>query len=169
MTAARGKEVKKPDVVPERLIEGVKVKRLRVLPDERGWLMEILRCDDEIFEQFGQVYITTAYPGVIKAWHYHKKQTDYLCVIKGMAKVVLFDARTDSPTYRMINEFFMGERNPLLVKVPPMVYHGFKAIGNEVAYVLNCPTLPYDYENPDEYRVPYDSPEVGYDWEIKMG
>ena len=58
------------------MIDGVKVKKLKVIPDERGWLMEILRCDDEIYKEFGQVYMTTAYPGVVKAWHFHKKQTD---------------------------------------------------------------------------------------------
>ena len=64
------------------------VKALKVIPDERGHLMEILRCDDEMFQKFGQVYLTTGYPGVVKAWHYHKAQTDHFCVIKGMMKVV---------------------------------------------------------------------------------
>ncbi|MCK4614325.1 MAG: dTDP-4-dehydrorhamnose 3,5-epimerase family protein, partial [Thermoplasmata archaeon] len=64
-----------------KLIEGVKLKKLRVIPDERGWLMEILRQDDEIFERFGQVYLTTAYPGVVKGWHYHRIQTDnFTCI-----------------------------------------------------------------------------------------
>ena len=79
------------------MIEGVMVKRLRVLPDERGRLMEILREDDEIYMRFGQVYLTTGYPGVVKAWHYHKGQFDHFCVVKGMMKVVLYDPREDSP------------------------------------------------------------------------
>ena len=151
------------------MIEGVKVKKLNPIPDERGWLMEILRCDDEIFEKFGQVYITTAYPGVVKAWHCHKFQTDNFTCIKGMMKVALYDARENSKTYREINEFFIGEKNPLLIKVPPMVYHGFKAIGDETAYFLNIPTLPYNRKEPDEYRLPPDTKEIPYDWILTPG
>src|SRR4030042_2974969 len=103
----------------ERSIEGVVIKSLRVIPDERGWLMEILRCDDEIFEKFGQVYLTTAYPGVVKAWHYHKMQTDNFTCIRGMMKVALYDARTESSTYRELMEIFVGEKNPVLISVPP--------------------------------------------------
>jgi len=145
-------------------IEGVKTKNLRVVPDERGWLMEILRSDDEIFQQFGQVYITTAYPGVVKGWHYHKKQTDNFTCVCGMMKVALYDARDDSSTKGSIMEFFVGEKNPLLISVPPGVYHGFKGIGTETAYFLSVPTLPYNYQEPDEYRLPPDTKEIPYDW-----
>jgi len=151
------------------MIEGVKTKELRVIPDERGWLMEILRSDDELFEKFGQVYITTAYPNVVKAWHYHKKQTDNFTCIKGMMNVALYDAREDSPTYRAINEFCVGEKNPVLISVPPRVYHGFKAIGTETAYFLSIPTLPYNYEEPDEYRLPPDTKKIPYDWVLTPG
>lgn len=145
-------------------IEGVKTKLLRVIPDERGWLMEILRNDEEVFQQFGQVYITTGYPGVVKGWHYHKKQTDNFTCVYGMMKVVLYDAREDSRTKGNIIELFVGEKNPLLVSVPPGVYHGFKAIGTETAYFLSVPTLPYNYQEPDEYRLPPDTNEIPYDW-----
>ncbi len=131
--------------------------------------MEILRCDDPLFEKFGQVYLTTAYPGVVKAWHYHKEQTDNFTCIKGMMKVALYDARKDSPTHREITEFFIGEKNPVLIKVPPRVYHGFKAIGNEPAYFLSIPTLPYNYNAPDEYRLPPDTKEIPYDWILTPG
>jgi len=151
------------------MIKGVETKELRVILDERGWLMEILRCDDNIFKKFGQVYLTTAYPGVVKAWHYHKKQIDNFTCIKGMMKVALYDDRKDSPTYKEINEFFIGEKNPLLIKVPTFVYHGFKAIGNETAYFLSVPTLPYNYEEPDEYRLPPDTKEIPYNWILTPG
>lgn len=151
------------------MINGVETKKLRVVPDERGWLMEILRCDEEIFEKFGQVYLTTAYPGVVKAWHYHKKQTDNFTCVHGMMKVALYDAREDSSTYKEINEFFIGERNPLLIKVPPLVYHGFKAIGTETAYFISIPTHPYNYKDPDEYRLPPDTKEIPYDWILTPG
>lgn len=146
------------------MIEGVKTKKLKVISDERGWLLEILRNDDDIFKKFGQVYITTAYAGVVKAWHYHKKQTDNFTCIKGVMKVVLYDARKDSPTHKEVNEFLIGKKNPMLISVPPGVYHGFKAMGKETAYFLSVPTLPYNYEKPDEYRLPPDTKDVPYKW-----
>ena len=150
------------------MINGVQVKSLRVIPDERGRLMEILRCDDPIFEKFGQVYLTTTFPGVVKAWHYHKKQDDNITVVKGMLKLVLYDDREGSPTRGEINEFFIGEQNPVLVHVPKRILHGWKCVGHEEAMVINCVTEPYNREHPDEHRLPYDSEEVPYDWEIKM-
>jgi len=150
-------------------IKGVRLKKLLVIPDERGWLMEILRCDDEIFEKFGQVYLTTAYPGVVKAWHYHKKQTDNFTCLRGMMKVVLYDARKESPTYQDLMEIFIGEKNPVLISVPPGVYHGFKGIGMDTAYFLSVPTLPYNYKEPDEYRLPPNTPEIPYDWGLAPG
>ncbi len=151
----------------KELIKGVKIKKLKVIPDERGRLMEILRNDDELFIKFGQIYITTVYPGVTKAWHYHENQTDNMTVLKGMAKIALFDNREDSPTKGGINEFFVGEHNPILVQVPRMVYHGFKCISEEEAIVLNIPTETYNYKNPDEYRIDPHNNDIPYDWERK--
>ena len=150
------------------MIEGVQTKRLTRHADERGFLMEILREDDAIFQRFGQVYVSLNYPGVVRAWHYHRLQTDYFVVVKGMAKVVLYDARDDSPTKGEVQEFFLGENNPMLLSVPIGVMHGYKTIGVEPALLLNFPTKIYDRDDPDEYRVPYDSPDVPYDWAIKM-
>lgn len=151
------------------MIEGVKTKKLRVIPDERGWLMEILRNDDELYEKFGQVYLTTAYPGIVKAWHYHKKQTDNFTCIRGMMKVALYDEREGSPTRGEINEFFIGDKNALLISVPPGIWHGFKAIGGETAYFLSVPTEHYNYEKPDEYRLPPDTEKIPYDWILEPG
>lgn len=151
------------------MISGVAVKELKVNVDERGSLMEMLRADDDIFEKFGQAYVSLNYPGVIRAWHYHRRQTDYFCVVKGMVKVALYDAREGSPTYGEVNEFFIGERNNLLIKIPPGVYHGYKTIGVEPSLLINFPTEPYDRANPDEYRVPYDSADIPYNWDIRMG
>jgi len=131
--------------------------------------MEMLRADDDLFIKFGQIYMTTAYPGVVKAWHYHKKQIDNFVVVKGMMKVVLYDGRADSPTYKEINEFFMGEHNPILLQIPAFVYHGFKCISETEAIVINCPTEVYSYENPDEYRIPPHGGEIPYDWSRKDG
>lgn len=151
------------------MISGVKTKQLRVIPDERGRLMEMLRSDDDLFIKFGQLYLTTAYPGVVKGWHYHKVQTDNFVVVKGMMKVVLYDGRRDSPSYTEINEFFMGEHNLILLQIPPYVYHGFKCISEHEALVINCPTEVYNYENPDEYRLSPSSKDIPYDWARKDG
>jgi dTDP-4-dehydrorhamnose 3,5-epimerase len=146
------------------MIESVKTKNLKLIPDERGWLMEILRCDDDLFEKFGQVYFTTAYQGVVKAWHLHKKQRDNFLCVNGMIKVVLYDARKDSPTYKELNEFYIGEKNPKLISIPPYVYHGFKAIGTKTAFCINVPNYPYNYDDPDEFRLDPDTNEIPYDW-----
>ena len=151
------------------MIKDVVVKKLRPIPDERGRLMEILRSDDDIFQKFGQAYVTVGYPGVVKGWHYHKKQDDYFCALSGMLKVVLYDPREDSPTKGEINEFFMGVHNPILLKIPRFVYHGFKAIGTTEGMILNIPTEAYNHDEPDEYRVhPFDN-DIPYEWDVKEG
>ncbi len=151
------------------MIDGVKIKKLKVIPDERGRLMEMLRKDDDLFTKFGQVYITTAYPGVVKAWHYHKVQMDNFAVVNGMMKIVLYDSRKESPTFGQVNEFIAGIHNPILIQVPPMVIHGFKCIGEHEAMVVNCPTELYNYNAPDEYRIDPHSREIPYNWERKDG
>jgi dTDP-4-dehydrorhamnose 3,5-epimerase len=150
-------------------IEGVIVKKLKVIPDERGRLMEIFRCDDEFFTKFGQVYMTTNYPGVVKAWHYHKKQTDHVCCLHGMIKLVIFDSRDGSPTHGTVNEFFIGTCNPCLIKIPADCYHGWKCISPEESLVISVPTEPYNYKNPDEYRLDPHSSAIPYDWSRKDG
>src|SRR4030066_1133954 len=132
------------------MIDGVKTKSLRVIPDERGRVMEILRADDDLFLKFGQVYVTTTYPQVVKAWHYHKVQTDHIVAIEGMIKLVLHDPREGSPTKGEINEFFIGTRDPLLVQIPCAIYHGWKCTSEEEAIVINIPTEVYVYGAPDE-------------------
>lgn len=151
------------------MIDGVRIKKLKVIPDERGRLMEILRCDDEIFIKFGQIYITTNYPGVVKAWHYHKNQVDNVCCVKGMIKAVLYDARENSSTYKGINEFFSGEYNPILISIPSGVYHGWKCISDAESIVVNMPTEHYNHKDPDEYRLPPDTKEIPYDWLLEPG
>ena len=149
-------------------IVGVQTKPLRLIPDERGWLMEILRADDELFQKFGQVYVSGTYPGVVKAWHYHRLQVDHFACVAGMIKLVLVDTREDSPTNGSVNEFFIGTQNPTLVQIPNLVYHGWKCISQEPSVVVNVPTEPYRYADPDEYRLePHGT--LPYDWERKDG
>ncbi|RPJ80275.1 MAG: dTDP-4-dehydrorhamnose 3,5-epimerase [Acidobacteria bacterium] len=151
------------------MIEGVKTRALKVVPDERGWLMEILRSDDEeFFSKFGQVYVSATYPGVVKAWHYHKLQLDNFACVAGMVKLVLVDTRPGSPSGGIVNEFVIGTLRPMLVQVPKLVYHGWKCISSEVALVVNAPTEPYKYDEPDEYRLePHGT--LPYDWSRRDG
>lgn len=156
------------------LIDGVRIKRLKLIPDDRGFLMEMLRCDDEIFKGFGQVYITGCIKGVAKAWHYHKEQTDNFVCVYGNALVVLYDMRKDSPTYGRVEEFILGQpsRNPssedpgeqILLQIPPLVAHGFTAYDCPEARIVNVPTRPYRYDNPDEHRYPWNSDDIPYKW-----
>jgi len=152
-----------------KLIDGVEARPIKIIPDERGRLGEILRSDSDLFKKFGQVYFTSAYPGVVKAWHYHKIQTDYFFCLKGMTKLVLYDSREGSPTKGQINEFFLGDHNPMVVVIPPMVYHGFKAISTEESLMINVPTEVYNYKEPDEFRIDPHTDEIPYDWDRKDG
>ena len=151
------------------MIKGVKTKLSKFIPDERGRLMEILRSDDPLFTKFGQVYITTNYPKVVKAWHMHKNQSDNVCCLKGMIKLVLYDGRRTSNTRGEINEFFIGEHNPMVIQIPKEIYHGWKCISETESIVLNMPTEKYNYDSPDEYRLPFNTRKIPYDWDIKMG
>ena len=147
-------------------IHGVWTKDLKVIPDERGRLMEILCADDEGFDRFGQVYLSTTYPGVVKGWHLHKVQDDFFACVRGMVKLVIYDAREDSPTHGMVKEYYIGDHNPQLVKVPAGTYHGWKCISQEESFVINIPSEPYDYDTPDEFRAPWDTPDIPYSWDI---
>lgn len=149
------------------MIKNVVAFKLRMIPDERGRLMEIIRKDQDHYLPIAQVYMTTNYPGVVKAWHYHTKQTDQVACVKGMVKLVLFDNRKDSPTKGEVNEFFIGEHNPMLIQIPPGVYHGWKCISESESVVVNCPTELYKYDDPDEFRAAWDDPEIPYDWDIQ--
>lgn len=144
------------------MIEGVRVKELKVIPDERGRLMEIFRVSETgIFPQ--QVYLTTAYEGVVKDreyFHMHRNQTDNLCCIKGKIKLVLVDRRQDSKTKDEINEFQIGEGNFCLVTIPKEVLHAFKSLEGE-SLVINCIDREYNRDNPDELRIKNEY----YNWE----
>ena len=151
------------------LIEGVAARVAKVLPDERGRLGEIMRADDPWFEKFGQVYFTTTYPGVVKAWHFHKKQTDHFYVIKGTVKIALYDQRQGSPTQGVVNELYLGEHCPGLLRIPPGVLHGWMCVGETESYILNIASEVYNYQQPDELRTdPHDN-DIPYDWMRKDG
>ena len=152
-----------------KLISGVRTKALRVIPDERGRLFEMLRNDEPLFRKFGQVYCTSVNQGVVKGWHFHKKQVDNFVCVSGMIKLVAYDGRATSPTKGLVNEFFIGTHNPLLVQIPAGVWHGFKGISSPEAIVINIPTAPYHHTRPDEYRCDPHHNDIPYDWSRKDG
>ena len=149
------------------MIKGVFVKQLSQITDERGKIMHMLRADEPHFEQFGEIYFSVVYPGVVKAWHIHKEMTLNYAVISGVIKLVLYDPREDSQTKGEIQELFVGEDNYMLVKIPPGIYNGFKGIGTKPAIVANCATMPH---RPDEIsRLDPLSKEIPYDWGVRHG
>jgi dTDP-4-dehydrorhamnose 3,5-epimerase len=151
------------------LIDGVEVRRSKVLCDERGRLGEIMRADDPWFKKFGQVYFTTTYPGVVKGWHFHKRQTDHIYVTRGSVKIALYDDRKESPTRGVVNEVYLGEHCPGMVRVPPGIQHGWMAVGQTEAFIVNLVSEMYDYASPDEFRThPHDN-AIPYDWTAKDG
>ncbi len=125
----------------------------------------MLRSDSEHFKEFGEVYFATAFPGVIKGWHIHKRMTQNYAVVSGMIKLVLYDDRPDSKTNGELMELFIGEDNYCLVQIPPMVWNGWKTVGNKEAILANCPDLAHD---PDEImrKDPF-SKDIPYDWSLK--
>lgn len=148
------------------MIKGVKIIPRRIIPDERGKIMHIMKSADEQFDKFGEVYCSTVYPGVVKGWHLHKKMTLNYIVLKGNIKFVLYDNRPDSETYQLIQEIYIGENHYVMVTVPPNVWNGFKGVGVEEAYVINFTDLPHD---PDEIirMDPHKNGVINYDWSLK--
>jgi dTDP-4-dehydrorhamnose 3,5-epimerase len=108
--------------------------------------------------------MTTAYPDVVKAWHYHRRQTDNFTCIRGKMLLVLYDPRDDSPTQGDVDRFEISLDNPMVVQIPQGVYHGFKAVGEDEAVVINVVTRPYDHDDPDEYRVDAFDNDIPFDW-----
>jgi dTDP-4-dehydrorhamnose 3,5-epimerase len=148
---------------PPADIDGVRVQPLKLLPNERGRLMEVQRSDDPGFPGYAQSYITSTHAGVVKAWYRHARQVDQMTVVTGLLKLVLYDAREGSPTRGRLNEIVMGEVAPRLVLIPPGVWHGFQAIGRET-FCLHLNTEAWRPEDTDEERLPADDPSVPYQW-----
>lgn len=148
------------------MIADVKVIPLRQIVDERGKIMHMLKATDEHFINFGEIYFSCAWPGVVKGWHVHRRMTVNNAVMVGHAKLVLYDGRSNSPTHGEVMELFIGESNYCLVQIPPGITNGYKALGDKLVVMANCATEPHD---PAEiiYVDPM-SKEVPYDWALKM-
>ena len=149
------------------MIEGVQIKQLKRNADERGFLMEMIRSTDEFFTKFGQCYVSLNYPGVVRAWHYHKKQEDYFVVVQGMCKVGLYDMREGSPTKGVAEAHYLGDNNNIVLRIPIGVAHGYKTEGTQPSLLINFPTEVYNAEDPDELRIPWDDPSIPFNWDIE--
>lgn len=149
------------------MIEGVRVKDLVRHPDNRGFFEEILRDDDDLLRRFGQASLSKTYPGTIKAFHYHKEQDDLWFFPVGHAEVVLHDRREQSPTFGMTDVYYLGEDIPRLIMIPVGVAHGYRTLGDKPALIIYFTTQSYRREAPDEHRIPYDDPGIGFDWQTK--
>jgi dTDP-4-dehydrorhamnose 3,5-epimerase len=147
------------------MVEGVRINPLLQIPDERGKVMRMLRRTDDFYQEFGEVYFSVVFPGVIKGWHRHRRMTLNYAVPFGRIKLVLYDDRPQSPTHGVVQEIFLGQDNYSLVQVPPMIWNGFKGCGVTEAIVCNCATIVHD---PDEIeRLDPLSNHIPYDWSLK--
>lgn len=149
------------------MVDGVRIKQLKIFPDDRGFFAEVLKFGEDTFIEVKQTSYTETYPGVIKAFHWHKKQTDVWFVSSGMVRVVLYDLRENSPTKGQTDVFYIGQRNPLLILIPPGVAHGYQVLGRESAKVFYHTDQVYNPDNPDEERINFDDSRIGFDWSIK--
>lgn len=148
------------------MIEGVIVRQLKRIPDERGAVYQMFRKDDPEFKHFGEIYFSLVYPGVVKGWHLHTKMTLHYAVVYGMIKLVLYDDRKNSVSKGKLMEIFTGDDNYSLITIPPLVWNGFKGIGVKTAIVANCSDLPHDVK--EIRRIdPYDNSLIKYDWTLK--
>ena len=147
------------------MIDGVLLTPLRQIFDERGKVMHMLREDSSVFLRFGEIYFSCTHPGVVKAWHLHKEMTLNYAVVYGEIKFVLFDDRAESPTRGEVQEFFISPENYMLVTVPPLIWNGFKCVGNNAAIVANCATLPHSSDE-IERRPPCDQ-SIPYEWALE--
>jgi dTDP-4-dehydrorhamnose 3,5-epimerase len=151
-------------------IEGVVAREVRHVPRDHGVITENYRAEwDPTGLPVGQVYQSRLYPGAIGAWSCHMKSIDRLFVNQGQLKVVLYDARPGSLSEGELMELHIGDFRPTFVVIPVGVWHGIQNVGPTDALMLNFPTHAYDYEDPDHWRLPYDSPEIPYTWTVGGG
>ena len=149
----------------EKIIQGVHVKEVLHVPRDHGVITEVFRPEwDPTGLPVVQVYQSRLFPGAIGAWSCHTQTVDRLFVNQGHLKAVLYDGREDSPTYGMINEVLSRRRPPGILVIPTGVWHGLQNLGTGDALVLNLPTQAYNYQDPDHWRLPYDTDEIPYKW-----
>ncbi|GAK00531.1 dTDP-4-dehydrorhamnose 3,5-epimerase family protein [Geomicrobium sp. JCM 19055] len=149
------------------MIDGVKKKTLLKHHDDRGYFTELVRDDEDLLSQFGQMSLSMSYPGVIKAFHYHDKQDDVWFFPSGNAQVVLYDIRRTSSTYKQTDVYYMGENNPIVLLIPKGVAHGYRVLGEKPATIIYLTTHSYDKDNPDEKRIAWNDQRIAFNWQTE--
>ncbi|NQT49650.1 dTDP-4-dehydrorhamnose 3,5-epimerase family protein [Candidatus Kuenenbacteria bacterium] len=149
------------------MIQDVKIKQLKKFCDDRGFFAEVIKEGEETFQTVKQTSYTETHPGVIKAFHWHKRQWDVWFVVKGMAQVVLHDLRESSATKGKTQVICAGEDNPVVISIPPGVAHGYRVLGNKKVGLFYHTSEAYDPNNPDEERIDFDDSRIGFDWETE--
>ena len=151
------------------LIDGVRVQPYALWPDDRGYFLEAARIGQGLVAQFPkestQVSAALSYPGTIKAFHFHKHQTDCWAPVQGMFQVALVDLRKQSPTFGLRNTMYVGNLRPWQILIPPGVAHGYKVVGPDPAFLIYL--TDHFYDPKDEGRIPYNDPQIQYDWETQ--
>ena len=143
-------------------VEGVCVFPLKQFPDERGKVMHMLRADAPHFERFGEIYFSVVRPGAIKAWKRHRIVTQNLAVPFGRIRLVIYDPREGSPTSGAVQEMDLGQEDYALVRVPPMIWYGFRGMAAGESLIANCASMPHDPAEAES--IPPDSGLVPYRW-----
>jgi dTDP-4-dehydrorhamnose 3,5-epimerase len=162
-----GDVIARPDA--PQLIEGVRILPMALHPDDRGYFLELARFGQGLTAAYPaattQVSAALTYPGAVKAFHYHREQTDLWTVPAGMVQVALADLRPESPTFGRRNTLYIGELRPWQILIPPGVGHGYKVIGTRPALLVYLTDRLYNPE--DEGRIPYNDAGIAYDWELQ--
>jgi len=148
-------------------IEGVIVREVLHVPRDHGVITEMFRPEwDPTGMPVIHIYQSRLFPGAIGAWSCHTESIDRLFVNQGHLKVVLFDGREESPTFGRVAELHVGDARPAFLVLPTGIWHGLQNLGSTDALVLNYPTKAYDYEDPDHWRLPYDTDQIPYTWHV---
>ena len=143
-------------------IEGIKITPLKIISDNRGSVMHMLRSDSDVFQKFGEIYFSTIFKDSIKAWHLHKEATlNYACIF-GKVKLVLFDDRTESTTHGLYQELYLSLDSYSLITIPPNIWNGFKGLNDNHSIIANCLTLPHNEK--EMVRVDLNDPKFKYNW-----
>ena len=145
------------------MIDGVKIIKKKVISDDRGKILHMLKCDDENFVKFGESYFSYVFPKKIKAWHLHKKMTLNYVAVFGSIKIVLYDDRKESKTKGEIQEIYLSNENHELVVIPPLIWNGFISADKNLAILANCSDIPHDKS--EIIRSNYNDPKFPYEWQ----
>ncbi|MEK7074202.1 MAG: dTDP-4-dehydrorhamnose 3,5-epimerase family protein [Patescibacteria group bacterium] len=144
------------------MIDGVGIYPRQMFCNEQGCVYRVMRNDDECFERFGEAYISSIKPGVVKGWNLHTRADMNIACIQGIIRLVLYDQRQDSPSRGVIEEITMGKDNYCLVHIPHGVAFSWKVLNRDEAYLMNCSTLPHD---PDELlKMDIIGSDIPYQW-----